>query len=87
MPYNPAYRWDPASGVMDFGASIVAMARVACAKGYGLVGCGLYSPNGFYVRSDLIGGQFRVAKPDEYFNPFSYAKIVSFPKLSHTTAA
>lgn len=77
MPYNPDYRWDASKD--DYGASAVALTRLATDKGYELVGCGLYSPNGFYVRRDLIAGQFRPRSPDEYVNPFSYEKIVSFP--------
>jgi hypothetical protein len=40
MPYDSSYRWNPASGVADYGASITAMTRLAHQKGYVLVGCG-----------------------------------------------
>jgi hypothetical protein len=35
-----------------------------------LVGCGLYSPNGFYVRDDLIGDKFSDPfTPERLWNP------------------
>jgi hypothetical protein len=81
MRYNPDYRWDFASGATDYGASLVAMMRLARGKGYELVGCGLYSANGFYVRSDLVMGRFSgPAPPELYFNPMVYDEIVRFPR-------
>lgn len=45
-----------------------------------LVGCGLYSPNSFFVREDLITDAFSAPRsPDRFFNRFDYEKIVSFP--------
>jgi hypothetical protein len=81
MPYDPTYYWDHTSGVADYGASLVAMARLARQKGYELVGCGLYSPNGFYVRRDLLGEHLHQrCEPSHMFNPLDYDKIVRFPR-------
>ena len=82
MPYNPAYRWH--AGKTDFGASICALHRLARRKGYELVGCGLYSANGFYVRSDLIGPWYkrrfrRPRKPGQFFNDLNYEMVLKFP--------
>jgi hypothetical protein len=80
MPYNPSYRWDSKAGVIDYGASISSFVSLAERKGYRLVGCGLYSANGFYVRADLVGDCF--AGPftaERHFNPLVYEKIVRFP--------
>ncbi len=80
MPYNEDYRWDSSSGRADYGASLAAMAALAERKGYRLVGCGLCSANGFYVRQDLVGRLF----PGPYtaarlFNPMDYPALVRFP--------
>lgn len=80
MPYDPDFRWDPASGTAPYGASISSMAALAARKGYVLVGCGLCSANGFYVRSDLVGSHFTGPfTPERLFNPLDYDMIVRFP--------
>jgi len=84
MSYDPAYRWDASSGKADYGASICALHRLAHQKGYELVGCGLYSANGFYVRSDLVRGWFKRRftgpfGPEQFFNELNYEMIVQFP--------
>lgn len=80
MPYNEGYRWDHAAGVIDYGASISSMAALAERKGYRLVGCGLYSANGFYVRADLAEAHFSGPfDAERLFNPLDYDKIVRFP--------
>lgn len=80
MPYDPNFRWDPSSGVAPYGASISYMAALAARKGYVLVGCGLYSANGFYVRSDLVDSRFTGPfTPERLFNPLRYDMILRFP--------
>jgi hypothetical protein len=81
MPYDESYRWDPKTGPDNFGASIVALTRLARTKGYELVGTGLYSGNGFYVRRDLVSGKFSPPfEPERFYRPLDYHKIVGFPK-------
>jgi hypothetical protein len=81
MPYNEDYRWDWRTGADDFGASIVALTRLARAKGYELVGTGLYSCNGFYVRRDCLGGKFSGPfEPERFYRPMNYHKIVAYPR-------
>lgn len=80
MPYDPDFRWDPASGTAPYGASVSTMAALAARKGYVLVGCGLCSANGFYVRSDLVGSRFTGPfTPERLFNPLDYEMILRFP--------
>lgn len=80
MPYDAEFRWDPASGAAPYGASISSMAAIAAQKGYVLVGCGLCSANGFYVRSDLVGSHFKGPfTPERLFNPLDYDMVVRFP--------
>lgn len=82
MPYNPNYRWDHTTGAADYGASISALVDLANHKGYQLVGCGLYSPNGFYVRNDLLEGS-KFSRPftaEHFFNPLNAEMIFKFPR-------
>lgn len=81
-PYNVDYRWDAQSGVADYGASLSSFVRLANRKGYQLVGCGLYSPNGFYVRDDLISGR-QFSGPftaEHFFNPLISEMVFKFPR-------
>lgn len=84
MPYNEDYRWDPNSGIADYGASLTSLTSLAARKGYTLVGCGLVSPNGFYVRSDLVGhlfeGPFTASR---FFNPLDADAVFRFPVTPH----
>lgn len=85
MPYNEDYRWDPHAGMADYGASLAAMAGLAERRGYRLVGCGLYSANGFYVRSDLVQDRFTGPfTAERLFNPMDYDRIVRFPRRGWT---
>lgn len=80
MPYDAEFRWDPTSGIAPYGASITSMAALAARKGYVLVGCGLYSANGFYVRADLVADHFTGPfTPERLFNPLEYDRIVRYP--------
>jgi DNA-binding protein H-NS len=80
MPYNPDYRWDYKDG--SFGASIKSLEELANRKGMVLVGCGLYSPNGFYVRQDLVNSAL-FSPPfscERFFNIPDIDKILGFPR-------
>ncbi|MBR0652801.1 hypothetical protein GXW78_24305 [Roseomonas terrae] len=87
MPYDTDFRWDPASGEAPYGASITSMAALAARRGYVLVGCGLCSANGFYVRSDLVGDHFTGPfTPEGMFNPLEYKMILRYPARSPAPA-
>jgi len=80
MPYNPDYRWDYKDG--SFGASIKSLEELANQKGMVLVGCGLYSPNSFYVRQDLVNSDV-FSQPfscERFFNIPDIDKILGFPR-------
>lgn len=80
MPYDEAYRWDPAGDAAPYGASVTSMAALAARKGYVLVGCGVCSANGFYVRRDLVGRRFTGPfTPERLFNPLDYPTVLRFP--------
>jgi hypothetical protein len=78
MPYNTYFRWNHHQS--GFGSSLVANVRLGKQLGYTLVATGLYSPNGFYVRNDLLGNKF----PGPYdaegrYRDLDYQALVNFP--------
>jgi hypothetical protein len=80
MPYDESFRWDPKGGTAPYGASLTSMAALAARKGYVLVGCGVCSANGFYVRQDLVGDRFSGPfTPERLFNPLDYQVALRFP--------
>lgn len=84
MPYTPDFVWDCQTG--DIGSSIVANVRLATAKGYTLVAVGICSPNGFYVRNDLLKDRFPGPHDAESnFRLLDYDAIVNFP-VNHRNA-
>lgn len=58
VPYDPEHRWD---GSDFYGASLLALVKLARQKGYTLVYCTTSGVNAFFVRDDLVGD---VARPD-----------------------
>jgi len=54
-PYDPGQMWDRTN---YFGASLSALTVLAREKGYALVGCCLAGVNAFFVREDLLQGEF-----------------------------
>lgn len=55
IDYDADSTWD---GTSQFGASLKALERLACEKGYALVGCNLAGVNAFFVREDLVADHF-----------------------------
>jgi hypothetical protein len=61
------YRADHAwNGTDYFGASLSALEKLGAGKGYRLVGCNITGTNAFFVRQDLLGGQFEYALTAEH---------------------
>lgn len=54
-PYDAAFVWD---GSNKFGSSLKAFERLAAAKGYKLVVCDIAGINAFFVKSELVTGEF-----------------------------
>ena len=78
MPYDTEFRWGQQGS--EYGASLSSLTRLAGEKGMTLVGCGLYSANGFYVRNDLLGDHFAGPfDPERFFRPLDYEKVVNYP--------
>lgn len=55
MPYKTGHAWE---GSYYMGASLKALEKLGREKGYSLVGCDFHGVNAYFVRSDLINGQF-----------------------------
>jgi hypothetical protein len=69
MTYNPEHRWD----YTDYqGASLTSLDNLARQKGYVLVGTCMAGVNAFFVRDDLVAGQFAKADVASLFNPPRY---------------
>lgn len=82
MPYVPAHRWE--MGSSNYGASLVALERLAAKKGYTLVGTALYSVNAFFVRNDLVGDKFSGPfAAERFFRSVCYEDILAFPRTRH----
>lgn len=59
VAYDPDLVWD---GTNYFGASLLALYRLAKTRGYDLIYCNENGVNAFFVRSDLVGDKL-VARP------------------------
>lgn len=62
--YRSGYTHD---GSGYFGASLPALVKLGEKKGYRLVGCDSRGVNAFFVRSDLVGGNFRIGEVEKLF--------------------
>lgn len=69
--YNPKFRWD---GTNYFGASLLALVKLAKEKRYILVGCDNRGVNAFFIRNDLVEGNFKIKDIKELYKPPNYAK-------------
>ncbi len=74
VPYDPNRTWD---GSSYFGASLEALVRLGCSKGYRLVGCNISGTNAFFVRHDLAGNLFLdPPTAEEHYEPPRYYFIL-----------
>jgi hypothetical protein len=78
MPYNPSHQW---KGDDQYGASLIALERLAKSKGYELVGSSAHSANAFFVRADIVADRFHGPfTAERFFRSVSYQDIVNFPR-------
>lgn len=80
VEYDPNLRWD---GSDYYGGSLLAMKRLGESKGYTLITCEKKGINAFFVRSDLIAGNFVVRDYSEIFTPPGYGEIVDGKPFGH----
>ena len=80
IAYNPNYVW-PGDDYM--GASLLAMCKCGEAKGYTLIGCESSGTNAFFVRNDLIEGNFEKRSIAELYRPPQYGQVVNGKYTGH----
>lgn len=80
--YDPTRFW---TGTDYMGSSLKALAEVAQAKGYRLVGTNVTGVNAFFVRNDLAGALFPAdPSPENLYNPPRYWLIFDhFQHIGH----
>lgn len=69
VAYDPKLTWD---GSMYFGASLLALDRLARAKGYRLVCCDQKGVNAFFVREDLLDEKLEAKTPAQAYRGPGY---------------
>ncbi len=74
VAYDPTLTWD---GTNYFGASLLALYRLAKHRGYDLVYCNQNGVNAFFVRADLMGSFAPKTPVDVYRGP-GFGKIDKF---------
>lgn len=83
--YQETYKQNP----LYYGASLVALTKLAKKKGYILVACDSHGHDAYFVRNDAAPGPFVELSPEESFypNPHSLKKFGSieqqFKQISH----
>src|SRR3989344_4057565 len=64
IKYNPEHRYKPRQEhPLYFGASLVALSKLAKEKGYILVACDCHGHDAFFVRKDVAEGKFAEFSP------------------------
>lgn len=76
--YQETYKKNP----LYFGASLVALAKLARKKSYILVACDTHGHDAFFVRKDVADGKFVELSAEQAFypNPYNIAKVGSIEK-------
>jgi len=67
--YEPQRQWD---GSDYYGASLLALAKLARKKGYRLVGCDRMGVNAFFVKDELIKDRFEIKDVSEAYRRSKY---------------
>ena len=78
IKYDPEHRYQPRQEhPLYFGASLVALSKLAKEKGYILVACDCHGHDAFFVKKDVAEGKFAELSPKEAFypNPHSLKKF------------
>lgn len=74
VKYDPNGRWDGKTNY--FGASLLALTKLAKTKGYVLVCCDSKGVNAFFVREDLVKDNFLIKDIKEIYKPPKYGKKI-----------
>ena len=84
IKYNPHFHFQEVGrqNPLYFGASLVALTKLAKEKGYILMACDSHGHDAYFVKKDLAEGKFVGLLPEEAFypNPYNIATIGSIDK-------
>ncbi len=72
--------WD---GTNYFGASLLALVKLGKLKGYTLIGCEKRGMNAFFIRDDLVKGNFAVKDIKELYKPPRYGIKMNKRYIGH----
>jgi len=76
IPYSPNFSRSRAHrSNIYYGASLMAVCRLASRRGYGLVGCNSAGNNAFFVKRALICGAISECDPKEAFRAHSFREM------------
>lgn len=74
IKYDPHFKWD---GTNYFGASLLALSKLAKSKGYTLVGCDNNGVNAFFVKDNLIKEHFEIKNIKELYKIPRYGRKIN----------
>ena len=80
VKYEEKRMWDYTN---YFGASFLALVKLGKEKGYTCVGCDKKGVNMFFVRNDLVSGNFQERSTVELYVPPGYGKKKDGKKIGH----
>jgi hypothetical protein len=78
IKYNPNHKWRHDD---YFGASLLAMKNLGLKKGYTLIGCDGNGVNAFFVKEDLVDGNFKIKSIDEVYKPLTFGGKVKVERV------
>jgi len=79
IKYNPKFEWDFSH---YYGASLLAMNKLAKTKGYTLVAVENRTVNAFFVRNELLEGNFSTGGYDKIYRPSHSGRWVNGVKIA-----
>jgi len=80
VKYDKNAKWD---GTNYFGASLLALKKLADKKGYMLVGCDSNGVNAFFVRNEELPKNIKIKDVEELYKPPKYGKKVGDVFIGH----
>ena len=80
VAYDPELHWD---GSSYFGASLLALKKLGESKGYTLITCDEKGINAFFVRNELVVGNFKTRTIDEIYRRPGYGDVVNGKHIGH----
>ena len=83
IQYNPNFKWDYTN---YFGASLLALVKLAKTKGYSLVGCDNDGINAFFVEDSLIKENFEIKSIKNVYKTPKYGEKINGNYKGHPSS-